>query len=176
LSELAAFSAASILALPLSAVLIVLGETTLFAVSVVLPLLASTGLAFWTISTLGITAASTARSLAMLLNFVLTFILLRRKIPATVDVNAAAKSILASTVMAAATFLPEIAWYRPILLPIYLIFGGVTYLISLRILRAVTTDDIELLRNVFDQRFETVIRMLCYVLQPQNQVMRSHEV
>jgi len=164
LGELAAFSVAAILAYPLSSVLIVLNETTLYSLTIILPLLAGIGIGFTALSSLGMVAMSTARGLAMMLNLVLTVILLRRKLPVALDTKAVGKSLVAGTAMAAVICLVQIVWYKPLLSPLYIFCGGVTYLMVLRILGAVSKEDIAFLSNVLGERFGWVVRLLSYVM------------
>lgn len=170
LAELAAFSTATILAFPLSSAFIVVNETALYAVTIILPLAASIAIAFMTVSTLGIVAASTARGISMLLNLVLSIMLLRRKFPVTFDTAAVVKAFTASMAMALVVWLLQIVLYNPLLLPLYAVSGAVIYLLSLRALRAVTTEDMELLKNVTGSRFERVISLISRILLPQRQV------
>ena len=166
LGELAAFSVAAILAYPLSSVLIVLNETKLYSLTIIPPLIAGIGVGFLTISSLGVVAMSTARGLAMAFNLVLSVILLRRKLLVSFDMKALRNSIVASAAMALVMWLVQIVWYKPLLLPLYVFCGGVTYLVVLRVLRAVSKDDIDLLSKVFGQRFGAVVRLASYVLLP----------
>jgi len=164
LGELAAFSVAAILVYPLSSVLIVLNETTLYSLTIILPLIAGIGIGFMTISSLGVVAMATARGLAMVFNLILTVILLRRKLPVTFDMKAVGKSVVGGTAMALVMWLVQIVWYKPLLLPLYIFCGGVTYLVVLRILGAVSEDDIDFLSKVLGPRFGGVVRLMSHVL------------
>jgi len=164
LAELAAFSTATILAYPLSQAFIVLNETALYAITIILPLAVAVGFALLTVSTMGIVAASTARGIALVLNLVLCIVLLRRKFPVTLDNTAIIKSFTASITMAAAIWLIQKTVYAPVLLPLYMFCGVITYLISLRVLKTVTGEDLNLLRNVAGPHFEGMIQLLSRIL------------
>jgi O-antigen/teichoic acid export membrane protein len=164
LGELGGFSIATVLAYPFNSVLIVLNETGLYALTVIIPLLLSVIIAFSTISSLGIVAASTARGLAMVLNLVLSIVLLRRKLPVTLDINAVVKSITAGAAMALVIWLMQVVWYDALLLPLYLLCGGATYLILLRVLKAVNMEDMDLARRVLGPRFGFLLRLLSRIL------------
>ena len=166
LAELVAFSTATILASTYTSALIVLRETRLYAVTIIVPLLASIIVLFPTISSLGIVAASTARGLAMVLNLVLSFILVRKKLPVTPDVKSLAKSFVSGVVLALVTYLCQVVWYNPLLLPLYLLCGSLAYMFSMRILGAVSDQDIDLIRDILGPRFVTVVKLLSYILVP----------
>ena len=166
LGELAVFSVAAILAYPLGSVLIVLNETKLYSLTIIPPLIAGIGIGFVTISSLGVVGVSTARGLAMVFNLVLTVILLRRKLPMTLDMKAIRNSLIGGIAMAVVMWLVQIVWYKPLLLPLYVFCGGVTYLVVLRVLRAVSKDDIDFLSKVVGQRFAPVVRLVSHVLLP----------
>jgi O-antigen/teichoic acid export membrane protein len=164
LAELAAFSTAAILAYPLGPAFIVLNETALYALTIILPLAIGIGVALLTISTLGVVAASTARGIAMVLNLILSIVLLRRKLPVTFDKTAIIKSLTCSIIMAAVIWLIQSVVYNPLLLPLYLLCGLFVYLFSLRVLKAVTAEDLDFLRNVAGPRFRTIIWLLSRIL------------
>jgi O-antigen/teichoic acid export membrane protein len=166
LSELVAFSIATILALPFTSALIALSETKLYAVTVIVPLLASITLVFLTISSLGILAASTARGLSMVLNLILSFILVRKKLSVRLDIKSVGKSFLSGVTLAVVTCLCQVVRYNVFLLPLYLLCGGMTYLLSMRILGAVNAHDVDLIKDILGPRFVTVVRLLSYILVP----------
>jgi O-antigen/teichoic acid export membrane protein len=166
LAELVAFSTAAVLASTFTSALIVLRETGLYAVTVIVPLIASITVAFLTISSLGIVAASTARGLAMVLNLVLSLMLVQKKLSVTPDVKSVGKSFISGVALGLVTYLCQVVWYNRLLLPVYLLCGGLAYVFSMRILGAVSDHDIDLIRDILGPRFVTVVKLLSYMLVP----------
>jgi len=164
LAELAAFSTTAILTFPLSPVFVVLEETGLYAVAIAIPLVVAVGFAWLTISTLGVVAASTGRGIGMVLNLLLCILLLRRKFPVTFDNSVIVKTFAAGVLMAVVILLMQQVAYSPILLPLYVIGGILTYLLSLRGLKAVTAEDMKLLGDVMGPRLGKVIQLLSRIV------------
>jgi O-antigen/teichoic acid export membrane protein len=152
LAVLALASTASIVALSLSPILIVLNETLLAALTAILPLPFSVAVALISIPTLGILGAAIARGLSMVLGLLLTSYFVRRKISADLDYQAIIKSVAASGTMALTMEAVQLLYYSRFLLPLYLVVGALVYLLAMRALRAMNTADIELLRHTLGPR------------------------
>jgi O-antigen/teichoic acid export membrane protein len=153
LAVLALGSIASIVALSLSPVLIVLNETTLAALASLLPIPLSVAVALISIPVLGIVGASVGRALSMLLSLVLTWYFVRRKITVKLDSQAILKSIVASGGMALVMEVLQLVYYSRFLLPVYLLVGMLAYLLALRALKVIGTADIDLIRRMLGPRF-----------------------
>ena len=165
LAILALGSVASIVALPFGPVLIVLNETMLAALASILPIPLSVAFALISIPELGILGASIARALSMLLSLVLTWYFVRRKIAVKLDSKAILKSIVASGVMALVMEALQLLYYSRFLLPVYILIGLLAYLLGMRILKAMNTADIDLLRRMLGPRFGRLCDLLsCLVL------------
>ena len=152
LAVLALGSIASIIALSLVPVLIVLNETTLAALASILPIPLSVAFAFISIPVLGIVGASIARALSMLLSLVLTWYFVRRKITVKLDSQAILKSLVASGAMAMVMEALQLFYYSRFLLPVYLLIGALAYLLAMRALKAMSTADIDLLQRTLGPR------------------------
>jgi O-antigen/teichoic acid export membrane protein len=153
LAVLALGSIASIVALSLGPVLIVLNETTLAALASILPIPLSVGFALISIPVLGILGASIARALSMLLSLLLTWYFLRRTIVVKLDLRAVLKSMVASGGMALVMEALQLFYYSRFLLPVYLLVGFLAYLLGMRALKAMTPADIDLIRRMLGPRF-----------------------
>ena len=153
LAVLALASTASIIALSLSPILIVLNETLLAALASILPIPIGVAVALISIPTLGILGASIARGLSMLLGLLMTWYFVRRKIPVKLDYEAIMKSIVASVAMALIMEALQLLYYSRFLLPLYLLAGVPVYLLAMRALKGMNTADIELLRQTLGPRF-----------------------
>jgi O-antigen/teichoic acid export membrane protein len=160
LAILAFASTASIIALSLGPVLIVLNETLLAALTSILPLPLSVGIALISIPTLGIVGAAIARGLSMILSLLLTWYFVRRKISAKLDYHAVIKSLVASGAMALIMEALQLLYYSRFLLPIYLAVGLLVYLLAMRALRGMNAADIELLRQTLGPRLGRICALL----------------
>jgi O-antigen/teichoic acid export membrane protein len=160
LAVLALGSIASILALSLGPALIVLNETTLAALTSILPIPLSVAVAFISIPVLGILGASIARALSMLISLVLIWYFVRRKIVVKLDSRAILKSVVASVGMALVMEALQLMYYSRFLLPVYLLVGLLAFLLALRALKVVSLADIDLIRRIFGPRFSRVCDLL----------------
>jgi len=166
LAVLALGSIATIIALALVPVLIVLNETMLAALASIIPLCLSVAVAFISIPVLGILGASIARAFSMLLSLLLTWYFVRRKIVVKLDTQAILKSIVASVGMALVMEGLQLLYYSRFLLPVYLLVGLLAYLLGMRELKAVSTADIDLLRRMLGPRFSGICDLLSRLVVP----------
>jgi len=112
----------------------------------------------------GITGASVARGVAMVVSLGLTLVVLRRKNAVQIDFKTMWKSLVAGGVMAGVLVIAQMIFYGGILLPAYVVLGGVVYLAVLRMLKAVRAHDIELIRRYFGSRLGFVSKILGAIL------------
>jgi len=159
-------SIASIVALSISSVLIVLNETVLAAVVAIVPIILGVGVALISIPVLGILGASVARAISMFLSLLLSWHFVGRKITIKLDFQAILKSVLASGCMALVMGAFELVYYSRFLLPAYLLVGLIVYLLGMRVLKAVGTADIDLLRRTLGPSFGGVCDLLSRVVVP----------
>ena len=160
LAVLALGSIASIVALSLGPVLIVLNETRLAALTSILPIPLGVAAALILVSVMGIVGASIARALAMLLSLGLTWYFVRRKITVKLDSHTILKSLLASGGMALVMEALQLFYYSRFLLPVYLAVGFLAYLLGMRALKAMGTADIDLLRRMLGPHFGRICDFL----------------
>ena len=166
LAVLALGSIASIVAMSLGPVLIVLNETTLAALVSILPIPLSVAVALISIPVLGILGASIARAFSMLLSLLLTWYFVRRKIVVKLHSKAILKSIVASFGMALVMEALQLLYYSRFLLPVYLLVGFLAYILAMRALKAISSDDIDLLRRTLGSRFSRVCDLLSRLVVP----------
>jgi len=166
LAILALGSVASIVATPLTPTLIVLNETVSAALASIIPIPISVAVAIISIPILGISGASIARALSMLLSLMLTYYFLRRKIAVTLDSQAIGKTVVASVCMALVTQAVQFLYYSRYLLPAYLLIACLTYLLALRALKAVRPTDLELLRRMIGPRSNRICDLLSRLVIP----------
>jgi O-antigen/teichoic acid export membrane protein len=148
----------------LPSALMALEETKLVgsitAISVLLGLFA----AYLLLPAYGIVGASAARGLSMLVGGVLVISLLSRKIAVHLDFGSIAKPIFASSLMAIVLFGIQLVHYTKFMLPVYVVIGMMIYIISLRLLKAVDQQDMELVRGFLGRRLELLSRILSWML------------
>ena len=160
LAVLSLASVSTIIGMALGPILIVLNETLLAALTSLLPIPLSVGLALISIPVLGILGASVARALSMLVSLLLTWYFVRRKIAVKLDNQTIMKSITASVVMALVMEAIQLLYYSRFLLPIYLFVGLLAYLLGMRALKAMSNADIDLLRRMLGSRFSGMCDLL----------------
>ena len=100
----------------------------------------------------GATGMAIIKGMAMVIILVLAIAALKRKLPMEFDKEAMWKSWGAAIIMAVAVGLIEQIWFSAYLLPVYILVGAVTYMVALRILKAVDQDDLKLVRNLLGNR------------------------
>jgi len=80
------------------------------------------------------------------------------------DGEAFKKSWLGSIVMGLIVLVLEVVWMDRLLLPLYVLVGGVAYLSMLRILRVVNASDVILVRNFLPRQMNSIVEFLARVL------------
>jgi O-antigen/teichoic acid export membrane protein len=149
---------------PLGPVFLALEATiaaaSIFAVSVLIGLAA----AFVLLPIGGIVGVSIARALAIISPAVLQVLILRKKITLDLDVNTIAKTFIAGTVMAVALLGVQLIYYNKFMLPAYILLGGAVYLLMLRSLKAVSLDDMNLLRSFLGKKLSLVCIIITWLL------------
>jgi len=100
----------------------------------------------------GATGMAIVRGIALIASFSLTTFVLRRQALVKFDKEAIWKSWSASVIMLLVVGLMEYAYFSQYLLLLYVFAGGVTYLIALRLLKAVNQKDINLLQSLIGER------------------------
>ena len=97
------------------------------------------------------------KGVAMVISFVLTVIVLQRRMPIKFDREAVWKSWIAAVVMFVVVWLMEYVYFSLFLLPLYVVVGGVTYAVALRFLGAVNEDDMRLIRNLLGKKAVVIV-------------------
>ena len=117
-------------------------------------------LGFLLLPSTGVLGAAILRGIAMVLGLSLVLAVLRRMRLFAIgfDFEALWKSWFASSVMAVAVLSFQFLLYSKYLLPLYVVVGGVVYLIMLKFLRAVNAHDVHLVRAFVGQRWEPLIK------------------
>lgn len=159
---LAAFTTA------LGPVFLARGETKIAAsitgVSVVIGLM----LAYVLLPLWGIVGVSVARASAVALSGVIGIPILKKKMGLQVDFRTVAKTCVAGVTMALVIGAVEWVKYSKFLLPLYVLVGAMMYLLMLRLLKAVDSSDLSLLRRFLGRRLEPLATILTWALLSPN--------
>jgi O-antigen/teichoic acid export membrane protein len=113
---------------------------------------------------MGIVGASVARDIATVASLGLTILVLKRIHAMRIDVEMVWKSLIAGVVMAAVLILVQMAVYKTILLPGYILLGAIVYMIGLRGLKALRRHDIDLIEEYLGARLGIIARLLGIIL------------
>ena len=143
-----------------SGVLVVLGETMLSLELTALNIAVGAASTLFLLPSLGMVGASIARGITMAVGLVTVTIVLRRRISVGFDVEAFWKGLVSSVVMVAAVLLAQAHYYSKYLLPAYVTLGGLVYFSLLLLLRALKTQDVQLLREYLGSRFRFFVELL----------------
>jgi O-antigen/teichoic acid export membrane protein len=148
----------------LGPVLLALEETRLYALVTAVTTLIGLGAAVALLPTWGIIGASASRALTTTLVAILTLLILKRRIALRLDLQAISKPLVAGTTMVGVLVVVQIVNYSKFLLPLYLLIGAITYVVLLRLLRAVDSTDLYLLQRFLGTRLSLLGRILGWIL------------
>lgn len=109
---------------------------------------------------LGIAGMAIVKGGAMIIHLMVNFVVLRRCLPLKLDREAIWKGLSAGVIMVLTVWGIQQIHSNQYLLPIYVLIGGVTYTIALRILKVVNENDIQLVRNLVGNRAPFLINVL----------------
>jgi len=159
LAILSLFGAATCVGASLSDIFSITGRTKISALLTLIGVSISIFLGFLLLPSTGVFGAAILRGVALVLGLGLTLAVLgkMRLFAVVFDLEALWKSLVASLIMAIAVLGLELITYSKYLLPLYVITGGVVYLVMLRFLRAVRAHDIHLIKAFVGKRFEYLV-------------------
>lgn len=123
----------------------VLGKTVVSALVSMASVLIAVLLGILMITHFGIVGASMARGMSFMLSLILSMVVLRKYLKLRFDKGAFHYAWVASLIMAAVVLLLEAVLYSRYLLPVYVVLGGIVYVLALRFLHAANSEDVELI-------------------------------
>ncbi len=144
--------------------LIALGGTRTITAITITSVALSLVAAFVLLPIWGILGAAVARGFTVVTGTLLIIYFLNRRIRVELDLEAIAKSLIAGTIMAAVVIGTQLVVYSKLLLPIYALVGVATYLLMLRLLRAVRSEDISVIRGYLGNRLAFASDLLSRIL------------
>jgi O-antigen/teichoic acid export membrane protein len=159
------FFALTVLDSAFGSIFLLLGKTATASITNAATVAASLLAALLLMPIYGINGAAASRGVAMLTSFALTLALVRREIKLSFDLEAFWKSFAASIGMVIAVWLGQYVAYSRLLLPAYVMLGTFTYLVGLRLLKAIQPADVELAKQILGKRYEFYVNLLSKILQ-----------
>jgi len=166
LAVLSLFAAVTLINSSLGSALIVIGKPKQASVATGLSVVASVLAAILLVPQLSLVGMAFARGVGMVVLTMITIRLVRNAIGLKVDFEALWKSAFAGLVMGVVVLGVETLVCSRYLLPLYVAVGAVTYLLMIRVLRAVRVYDIELVETFMGRRWTPVMNGLKKVLTP----------
>jgi len=159
LAILSLFGAVTFIGAALSDIFSITQRTKLSALLTLIGVSTSVFLGFLLLPSTGVYGAAVLRGVAMILSLALMLIVLKRMklFRVAFDFEALWKSWAASSVMAAAVLGSQFLLYSKYLLPLYVLLGGIVYLVMLRFLRAVRAQDVHLAKAFVGKKFERLV-------------------
>jgi len=156
----AVFALTAFITAALNPMLLALGKTRISSGITILSVLVGVVAAALLMPLSGMLGASIARGLAMIVSSALIVIVLMKSIRLSLDVKGISKILVAAGVMAAVVLVIQVPLYNRLLLPVYVLVGGGVYVLMLRLLRAVTEEDLVLIENYLGGRLLLGTRIL----------------
>jgi O-antigen/teichoic acid export membrane protein len=152
----------------LGPMLLALSETRVVSGIAVMSVLVGLASAAFLLPFLGITGASVARGVALIISTALTLVVLARKKAMRLDTEVIWKSLVAAGLMSGVLFGMQAIIYSRLLLPIYIVVGCLVYLLALRFLRAVRKEDVDLIARYLGKRLRFTSRLLSMIVLSDN--------
>ena len=92
------------------------------------------------------------RGTASLLTFFLSLYFLSKNVKIEIDYDMGFKAIFASVAMALVVVVAQQVAYSKFFLPLYVALGGVTYITTIKVLRALNDEDFQLIQQVAGEK------------------------
>jgi len=92
------------------------------------------------------------RGTASLLTFFLLLYFLSKNVKIEIDYDMSFKAIFASVVMALVVLVAQQVTYSKFFLPFYVALGGITYVTTIKLLRALNDEDFQLIQQVAGEK------------------------
>jgi O-antigen/teichoic acid export membrane protein len=138
----------------LGQIFVVLGKTVTSALVTIGSVLLTVLLGVVIVPRLGVAGASLARGSSLIIALVLSILILRMTLRLRFDKKAYGYAWVASLIMAGAVLIFEIFIYKKYLLPLYIVAGGVVFVLVLRWLHVLNHRDLELVDEFLGPRLK----------------------
>ena len=104
---------------------------------------------------LNLAGLAIVRGAASLITFLLSLHFLSRIIKIEIDYKAGLEAIFSSIVMAIVVIVFQQVLYSKFLLPLYIVLGGITYALMIRLLKVINKEDIQLIQQITGEKLAT---------------------
>ncbi len=141
---------------PLAPLLMALEETKVIAAITAGVVLLGLAVSYLLLPPFGILGAATGRALTIISGDMLMLLILRRKMTLQLDLPLVSKTLVAGVTMSAVLSAVQLLYYSKFMLPIYVLIGGIVYLVMLRLLKTINKADIDLLQRVLGKRLSPI--------------------
>jgi len=161
LSTLSIFALVYTISPALSNLLLIYGKTLTILLLSLIPVAVSLS-TIPLIWYLGLNGLALMKGLSILISFTLTLYVLSSVVKIRLDKPALTKIYTSSTIMTLTILLIEQTYYSKYLLPLYITLGAAIYIISLRLLKVIDEQDLNLLKQVFGAKLSAIITKALY--------------
>jgi O-antigen/teichoic acid export membrane protein len=172
LAVLSIFLAAACLLRALGATFIVLGKNVTSAMVTITSIIVPILLGALMVPYIGIIGGAIARGASLIIALIISTVILRRRMKLRFDLSAYGHTWVAAILMAVAVVAFEAVFYSKFLLPLYVVVGGVVFILCLRFLHAVKIEDLDLLSNFLGRRTRFIGNLLERVLGVRRSTVR----
>jgi len=104
------------------------------------------------LQTLNLTGLAIMRGTSLLTNFLLTLYFISKIIKVEIERKTLLKSITSSIIMASTIIILQALTYNPTLTPIYILLGAITYIASIRTLKTLNKEDMQLIQQIMGKK------------------------
>ncbi|MCD6488219.1 MAG: polysaccharide biosynthesis protein [Desulfurococcales archaeon] len=108
----------------------------------------------------GLNALAIVKGSSILISFTLTLTTLSKIIKIELEKQTLTKILTASTIMALTVTTIQQFTYNPILLPIYILIGGATYLTLIKLFKIIDKNDLLLLKQIIGEKYTKLIEKI----------------
>lgn len=105
------------------------------------------------VTVLNLVGLAVVKGVSILLSFLLSLFFLKRIMTVSVDTPVALKVLLSSVLMAMVVLAAQQFLQGSLFLPLHVVIGVAAYVLLVRGLRVLNSDDVELIKGVFGERF-----------------------
>jgi O-antigen/teichoic acid export membrane protein len=140
------------------------GNTRVFLWSSFLSFVIDSVLCLMLIPRFGIIGASFGKTFASIASFVFVLYNLKKSFGWNFDMEALKKSWISAGFMGLVVLAAQYFFFDKFYLPLYILLGGLAYFASIRMLRLVTTSDMDLARRFLPKKLEFIVGILTRLL------------
>jgi len=141
-----------------------IGKTLAFFVSQVVAILACASISILYVPQFGAIGAAVGRSALMLVNFLTMLLYVKSNLRELIDWRSFLTSLITSSIMSIFVFVFVREFYSKYMLPVYILTGGIIYIVIVKYLKIMKSADIELLIELLPQRLRGIAYLFSRLL------------